>query len=511
MEHARLLRPARPCAWPPPRCGPSGFSQAMPTSSAPAARAATISSMFSMRAWLGPQIQMPSISGRCHHLLDGGEGLRVSHPQRAGQGRRFLGVRAVRAPDPPHVGVAHGQPGLHVETRDEAAAHETHAQPLGHSASSARILAMPSDRMRPLRRDLTVHRAYNRAPRARASSDASCARRRPAWCWSSCSWAACSRSSPASHVDRATGSPVNNFLNSYTLIQTATDASFFAIMAVGATIVIISGGIDLSVGSVYALAGVTMALCLRALGPGPALADRAPGPRDLPGRGARLRPPQRRHGGGPRRAPVHHHPRHHVDPARHRLRGQQGESILVPDALTAVAKASLGLASSLYPVPMLVMLAVTAVGARSTSTRTVMGRHVFAVGGNAEASRFAGPAPGPHHDRRLPGLGPDRRPGRLPGRQLLRLGLLRRRHRLRALRDRLGGGGRGQPHRRQGQRGQRHAGGAPHRPHPPVHPHPALRPELRVDHHRLRDHRGGGARSGQRRVAARRLARAAGA
>ena len=58
-----------------------------------------------------------------------------------------------------------------------------------------------------------------------------------------------------SHLDRATGQPVNNFLNSYTLIQTATDASFFAIMAVGATIVIISGGIDLSVGSIYALAG----------------------------------------------------------------------------------------------------------------------------------------------------------------------------------------------------------------------------------------------------------------
>ena len=61
---------------------------------------------------------------------------------------------------------------------------------------------------------------------------------------------------------------VNNFLNSYTLIQTATDASFFAIMAVGATIVIISGGIDLSVGSIYALAGVTTAMVLRAHGAG---------------------------------------------------------------------------------------------------------------------------------------------------------------------------------------------------------------------------------------------------
>ena len=51
-----------------------------------------------------------------------------------------------------------------------------------------------------------------------------------------------------SHVDARTGATVNNFYNFHTLLQTATDASFFAIMAVGATIVIISGGIDLSVG-----------------------------------------------------------------------------------------------------------------------------------------------------------------------------------------------------------------------------------------------------------------------
>src|SRR6187431_82515 len=75
-----------------------------------------------------------------------------------------------------------------------------------------------------------------------------------------------------SHADRVTGETVNNFLNSYTLIQTATDASFFAIMAVGATIVIISGGIDLSVGSIYALAGVTTAMVLRAQAPESAVA-----------------------------------------------------------------------------------------------------------------------------------------------------------------------------------------------------------------------------------------------
>jgi ribose transport system permease protein len=65
------------------------------------------------------------------------------------------------------------------------------------------------------------------------------------------------------------------------------------------------------------------------------------------------------------------------------------ESILLPSVLTSVAKAPLGLGASLYPVPMLTMIAVTAVGAVYL-TRTVMGRHVFAIGGNAEASRFSG-------------------------------------------------------------------------------------------------------------------------
>src|SRR6185295_640616 len=67
----------------------------------------------------------------------------------------------------------------------------------------------------------------------------------------------------------------------------------------------------------------------------------------------------------------------------------KAESILVPESLTSVAKASLGLGASLYPVPMLTMLAVAAVGSVYL-TQTVIGRHVFAFGGNAEASRFSG-------------------------------------------------------------------------------------------------------------------------
>jgi len=52
----------------------------------------------------------------------------------------------------------------------------------------------------------------------------------------------------------------NKFFNAQNLAQLAKDTSFIAIMAVGATFVIISGGIDLSVGAVYALASVLAAI-----------------------------------------------------------------------------------------------------------------------------------------------------------------------------------------------------------------------------------------------------------
>lgn len=59
----------------------------------------------------------------------------------------------------------------------------------------------------------------------------------------------------------------NKFLNSRTLVQLAKDTSFIAIMAVGATFVIICGGIDLSVGAIYALASVMGALVFHKFGP----------------------------------------------------------------------------------------------------------------------------------------------------------------------------------------------------------------------------------------------------
>ncbi|PYM15906.1 MAG: sugar ABC transporter permease [Verrucomicrobia bacterium] len=58
----------------------------------------------------------------------------------------------------------------------------------------------------------------------------------------------------------------NKFFNAQNLINLAKDTSFFAVMAVGATFVIICGGIDLSVGAVYALASVLAALVLHRFG-----------------------------------------------------------------------------------------------------------------------------------------------------------------------------------------------------------------------------------------------------
>ena len=192
-----------------------------------------------------------------------------------------------------------------------------------------------------------------------------------------------------SHPERSTGLPVNNFLNSNTLFQTATDASFFAIMAVGATIVIISGGIDLSVGSIYALAGVATAMILRARGGGDSLETVALGLAVCLGVGLACGVIN-----GALVVGLGVHPFIVTLGTMWILRGiafvsSKAESILVPPPLTALAKASLGLGEPLHPVPMLTMLVVAALGAVYLS-RTVMGRHVFAFGGNAEASRFSG-------------------------------------------------------------------------------------------------------------------------
>src|SRR5678816_4190793 len=165
-----------------------------------------------------------------------------------------------------------------------------------------------------------------------------------------------------SHPDRQTGEVVNNFWNSYTLIQTATDASFFAIMAIGATIVIISGGIDLSVGSIYALAGVSVGLLMRKLGPMGDSSTVLIGFAACAGVGLACGLLN-----GALVVGLRVHPFIITLGTMWVLRGiafvaTKAESILVPPALTAVTKASLGLGGGLYPVPSTVSTIMASIG-----------------------------------------------------------------------------------------------------------------------------------------------------
>ena len=172
-------------------------------------------------------------------------------------------------------------------------------------------------------------------------------------------------------------------------MQTGTDASFFAIMAIGATVVIIAGGIDLSVGSIYAIAGVMTAILLRAAGPMAPLATVLLGLAVCVGVGLACGLIN-----GALVVALRVHPFIVTLGTMWVLRGvafvaSKAESILTPAALTGVTKASLGLNAGLYPVPVLAMALVAVLGTLYL-TRTVMGRHVFAFGDNLEASRFAG-------------------------------------------------------------------------------------------------------------------------
>jgi len=192
-----------------------------------------------------------------------------------------------------------------------------------------------------------------------------------------------------SHVDRMTGRSVSNFLNSYTLMQTATDACFFAIMAIGVTMVIISGGIDLSVGSIYALSGVTMAMALRARGDMAALPTLGLALALCLGVGLLCGLLN-----GLMLVGLRVHPFIITLGTMWVFRGlafvaSKAESILVPDSLTAVAKSSLGLSRAVYPVPMLIMVAIAIVG-EVILLKTVMGRNIYAIGGNPEAARYCG-------------------------------------------------------------------------------------------------------------------------
>jgi len=197
--------------------------------------------------------------------------------------------------------------------------------------------------------------------------------------------------------DRDTGETrtVNKFLRADNLDKLAKNTSFFAIMAVGATLVIISGGIDLSVGSIYCLAAVCGAMFLQRFGPQGAGAGVSPVlvvPAAvllclgvgvlcglLNGLGVVL---------------LRVHPFVITLGTMAMFRGvafvmtkAQAYTHFPPQFTDDFIRYEVG--HNLYPVPMTLMVVVTALAALYLKF-TVTGRRIFAVGGNEMAARYSG-------------------------------------------------------------------------------------------------------------------------
>lgn len=174
----------------------------------------------------------------------------------------------------------------------------------------------------------------------------------------------------------------NKFLNAQNLAQLAKDTSFIAVMAVGATLVIISGGIDLSVGAIYALASVVGALVFQG--------SASPWPGALACLGAATACGLVN---GGMIVALGVHPFIITLGTMAIFRGvafvaTKGQSIgEFPQSFRDLVRYEVGNGLSLFPLA--VMLVVMALGAIFL-TRMAAGRRVYAIGGNELASRYSG-------------------------------------------------------------------------------------------------------------------------
>jgi ribose/xylose/arabinose/galactoside ABC-type transport system permease subunit len=185
----------------------------------------------------------------------------------------------------------------------------------------------------------------------------------------------------------------NKFFNPQSLMNIAKDTSFIAVMAVGATIVIISGGIDLSVGSIYALASVLGAMYFHSVGPEGATPTESVktilmGVLICVGSGATCGLLN-----GLLIVGLRVHPFIITLGTMAMLRGlafvlTNGQSVgSFPAGFRDLVRWEVG--RNLSPVPLLMMIVVAVCGWIFLS-RMVQGRRVYAIGGNELASRFSG-------------------------------------------------------------------------------------------------------------------------
>ena len=173
-----------------------------------------------------------------------------------------------------------------------------------------------------------------------------------------------------------------HFLTVSNLLNIAQQTSINAIVAAGMTFVIISGGIDLSVGSIVALAGVALGAMLQTGYPLPVALAAALAAGTACGmlNGALVSV-----GGLP--------PFIATLGMMSAARGSalvftEGRPISgFADGFRTLATGSFGF----VPAPVLVMILVYAM-AHIVLTRTTFGRYVYAIGGNEEATRLAGVA-----------------------------------------------------------------------------------------------------------------------
>jgi len=181
---------------------------------------------------------------------------------------------------------------------------------------------------------------------------------------------------------------VNKFFNARTIVQIAKDTSFFAIMAIGVTPAIITGGTDLSIGSMYALASVCGALVLSPYGPSGGGVATVLGVLATIGVGTLL-------GflNGSVITAFNVHPFIITLGTMAVYRGiafvqTGGQSIGgFPDAFRKFVRGEILPGLSL--VPLIVMVLVTIVGGIFLS-QSAIGRKIYAVGGNETAARYSG-------------------------------------------------------------------------------------------------------------------------
>jgi len=186
---------------------------------------------------------------------------------------------------------------------------------------------------------------------------------------------------------------VNKFFNADNLIIVATSAAFYGIMAVGLTAIIVLGGIDLSVGAIYALASVIGATLLNRMQAGTGEAVISTPVALLVGvtvccavgslcgfiNGAAS-------------VGLGVHPFIITLGGMGVYRGTafvitKGLSVSdLPPAYGAFIRTKV---FGVEPLPLLVMLGTGLIGAL-VFTRTVFGRRIFAIGGNETAARYAG-------------------------------------------------------------------------------------------------------------------------